>query len=379
MYALHQYLNTLRDSLGLTRTLGEITLCCDEEGRPRYSVGNSAAVFCIEHEGRKCALRCYLRGAKHLKAIYGEALLERELYLYDTPSSGRWVDVVLTEWVEGRSLDEVIAEALGRGNSATLAKLAQAFDRLAGEMLSAPWAHGDLKPENIIVTPSGEMRLIDWDAKFLPEFAGEQSPELGTAAFQHPTRTLEAFDAHLDDFPIALISTALHALALEPSLAERYTEEDGLLLSPRNIARQASYQAVLRLFSERGEALRYRIARLLCSPTYRLFDLRRLFAYGAQTTPLAAPDQPLELFEEEGLWGYRTAERVVIPPLYDCGFEPSEGILTVQVGSVWHYMDPSGRLLRSCPDCEAVKPVKAGYATLVRHGEREQIPLCAEM
>lgn len=68
---------------------------------------------------------------------------------------------------------------------------------------------------------------------FLPVFAGEKSPELGTAAYQHPGRTAEDFDASIDDYSIATISTTLHALALEPGLLARYNRGEGLLLSPR--------------------------------------------------------------------------------------------------------------------------------------------------
>lgn len=32
-----------------------------------------------------------------------------------------------------------------------------------------------------------------------------------------------------------------------------------------------------------------------------------------------------ELFVENGRWGYRTAERVVVAPLYDNGFDFTEG------------------------------------------------------
>lgn len=72
---------------------------------------------------------------------------------------------------------------------------------------------------------------------FLPVFAGEKSPELGTAAYQHPGRTAEDFDASIDDYSIATISTTLHALALEPGLLARYNRGEGLLLSPRKIVR----------------------------------------------------------------------------------------------------------------------------------------------
>ena len=52
MFTLRQYLLALLDSRGLTRTLGEIDVCRDEQGRPCFSAGNSAAVFRIRLGGR---------------------------------------------------------------------------------------------------------------------------------------------------------------------------------------------------------------------------------------------------------------------------------------------------------------------------------------
>ena len=77
MFTLRQYLMTLDDPCGLTRTLGELDVCRDETGRPEFHVGNSAAVFRIRREGRIRTLRCYLRPQHHLREIYGDRLLER--------------------------------------------------------------------------------------------------------------------------------------------------------------------------------------------------------------------------------------------------------------------------------------------------------------
>ena len=77
MFTLRQYLLALLDSRGLTRTLGEIDVCRDEQGRPCFSAGNSAAVFRIRLGGRIRSLRCYLRPMRHLKEIYGQRLLEK--------------------------------------------------------------------------------------------------------------------------------------------------------------------------------------------------------------------------------------------------------------------------------------------------------------
>lgn len=392
MFTLRQYLMTLDDPCGLTRTLGELDVCRDETGRPEFHVGNSAAVFRIRREGRIRTLRCYLRPQRHLREIYGDRLLERELYLYTSPESGVWVDVVLGEWIEGMNLHEAIAEAAVLRDTERLARLAAAFDRLAAGMVADDRAHGDLKPENILVDAAGHLHPIDLDAMYLPQFAGETSPELGTAAYQHPARTPADFNERLDDYPAALISTALHALAVDPTLWDRYGNPDMLLYDPRKIAADAALQETFCLFERAGMAGPYRIAQLLQAPGLQLFGLPELLAEAARqsaespadsdpeeevpdrkrTGGTPDPEVP-ELFAENGRWGYRTAQRVVVPPLYDNGFDFSEGLAAVLLGRTWHFIDPGGRVRISCPGCRWVKPFRNGRAQAERDGKRFEI------
>jgi len=267
----------------------------------------------------------------------------------------------------------------------------------------------------------------------LPAFAGEASPELGTAAFQHPARTIRDFNASLDDYPAALISTALHALALDPALYVRYPDADGLLFSPQQIRTDEALREAIALFEGEGLAVQYRIARLLYAPTPRLFGLPELLACaaraggppsggneGAETTGNTCGDKSggtdgvtgrdlvrntgrgtdkrlggktggesfadmgggarndgtetfPELFVGNGLWGYRTPEQIVIPPLYDCGFDFTEGLAAVRLGKTWHYIDTEGHTRIRCPGCEAVKPFRNGRAEVIRDGRRLEI------
>lgn len=269
---------TLSDPDGLTRTLGAVEVCRDPSGRMYFSVGNSAAVFRIRHQGRIRSLRCYLRPQRHLREIYGGRLLERELYLYTSPDSGVWVDVVIGDWIEGEDLHTAIARAATEGDTRRLGELAEAFDRLAAPMVADDRAHGDLKPENILVDAAGRLHVIDLDASFLPGMKGETSPELGTAAYQHPARTAADFNARLDDYPAALISTALHALALDPTMWKRYGKTDALLYDPRRAATDPALCETLGLFETQGMALAYRIAQLLRAPRPELPDLSALLA-----------------------------------------------------------------------------------------------------
>lgn len=385
MYTLRQYLLTLDDSRGLTRTLGDVDVCRDAQGRMLFHAGNSAVVFRIRRNGRIRSLRCYLRPMRRLRAIYGDRLLERELYLFTSSETGVWVDVVLGDWIEGITLREAAIRAAEAHDKQRLETLAAAFDALAAAMVSDDRAHGDLKPENLIVDAEGRLHPIDLDAAFLPAFAGERSPELGTAAYQHPARTEADFDERLDDYPAALISTALHALSEEPELWTRYGDGDGLLYASQRIAADPALAETLALFERRGLAVPYRIARLLRSPTLRLAGLPELLAESVRRHRAADPAVPTpnpaaratpfpELFVENGLWGYRTPTETVVPPLYDSGFDFTEGLAAVRLGRTWHYIDTAGRTRLSCPGVQAVKPFRAGRAQVVDpDGRRAEI------
>ena len=229
LHSIRQFIEALQDPYGLTRTLGEIEVCRSSDGDPLRWVGNSAVVFKIRCGSRYKMLKCYTRPMEHLEAIYQEKLLRQELYVWQADGQGEWCDVVVDDWIEGITLYESVMRSADSGDKAHLSNLARQFDRLALELLESDWAHGDLKPENILLDESGTLRPVDFDAMFLPVFAGEKSPELGTAAYQHPGRTAEDFDASIDDYSIATISTTLHALALEPGLLARYNRGEGTM------------------------------------------------------------------------------------------------------------------------------------------------------
>lgn len=371
-----QYLSAMSDTYGLTKTLGVIDICRAENGEPDYKVGNNSIIFRIRHEGRVKMLKCYTRNKQNTRRIYGEKCLHDELYIHSDCTHGEWVDVVLDDWIEGETLHRAIHA--NRGNAAALLSLAERFDRMALALLQKDWAHGDLKPENIIVTPSGEMRLIDFDAMFLPSFFGEQSEECGTAAFQHPSRSIDYFNKSIDDYPIALISTALHALASDPTLAERYDIDDILLFSPKELINGSSpaHREVLSLFASECKAVQYRIAKLLHYPTPQLHSLKRLLEYAVNSTVCNIDTEQasrLSLENIDGYWGYCIGNRPIIPPVYDSGYEFHEGLAAVSVGDCQHYINAEGVPVLKCPQYEDIQSFRNGVAVVVENGIHKHI------
>lgn len=285
LFTVTQYLESVLNSRGLTRTLGEIDVCRTADGRPVFHTGNSAVIFRIRLDGRDRLLKCYTRPHRHLEAIYGDRFRPAELFLYTAPSEGMWADVVVDDWIEGETLTRTLDRAAANGDKLLVARLATAFDTLAARLLPAQWAHGDLKPDNLI-WDGQRLRPIDFDGMFLPEFRGRRSPELGTHAFQHPARTEADFDASLDDYPAALIATVLHAAAHDPSLLVRYPAE-GLVLDPSAVieGRSEAYREMLDAFARRGDAVGYRTAQLLRSPVAKLPQAASLFAWRLRPAP----------------------------------------------------------------------------------------------
>ena len=109
-------------------------------------------------------------------------------------------------------------------------------------------AHNDLQHGNIMVQGDGNIRLVDYDGMFLPQFGGERSPELGHKNFQHPLRTAEDYDAYVDNFPTLVIYLSLLAIASDPSLWSFYND-DNLIFTRNDYADPGSSEILDRLKS----------------------------------------------------------------------------------------------------------------------------------
>jgi serine/threonine protein kinase len=217
------YVDTLENHGGMFRTLGEFSLRRDVYGSPELYAGNSAAVFpYLDPVGRQRFLKCYVRPNPYLRTIYAYIerhrppllpavrLLPDEMFVHTIGGGTGWVDVVEGEWTPGDTLARVMAAA-NVGDRDKPGDLADAFDTLRDALMACEWAHGDLKPENIVVGSDGGMTLIDCDAMWIPSLTGQRAVELGTPPWRDPERRAEEFDKRIDDYPASLIATTLRA------------------------------------------------------------------------------------------------------------------------------------------------------------------------
>ena len=195
--------------------------------------GETFALKCFtqEQDGRAEAYRQIMEEMRYVRSPYFLNLqyIERGIWAGDYD----WDEcfpVVLMPWVEGEPLDQHIIR-LARTNPERLHLVAYEFSVMASWLVNQPFAHGDIKPDNILVRADGSMVLVDYDGLFVPSMLGTPSREAGTPAFRHPNRPRMPFDERIDDFPLASINLSLYLIALQPELLQKYGAKDRLLFT----------------------------------------------------------------------------------------------------------------------------------------------------
>ena len=216
----------------------------DNNGDPVMSSGNFAVVFkMVDGNGKYHAVRCFHRGQKGRGKNYKlicEALakvsspyllpvkyLEKELYV-----DSEEYPVLLMDWVEGMTLDKYLRKIIDDEHA--LWNLIINFRQLSIWLLSQPFAHGDLKPDNIIVKNDGSLVLVDYDGMFVSAMHGQIAGELGSQDFRNPLRTESGFDKDIDNFPIISILLSLELLIANKDYLSQFGAEDRLLFSEQD-------------------------------------------------------------------------------------------------------------------------------------------------
>ena len=244
---LSEYIESIKSAEDNFNELSYLRPVLDAGGQPVMTSGNFAVVFKMEDErdGKLYAVKCFTReqeGREEAYKLIAEELegvdspyivpvryLEKELFVDSKQTDETEFPVLLMDWVDGNTLDKYLRENLD--DQYTLEMLAYHFSQLAQWLIPQPFAHGDLKPDNILVRENGTLVLVDYDGMYVPEMKGQKARELGSPDFRHPQRTEDDFDEHIDDFPLVSILLSLKAISLNPQLLEEYGAGDRLLFS----------------------------------------------------------------------------------------------------------------------------------------------------
>ena len=297
---LSEYVSAITHASENLDQLKHLEVVQDEHGEPYRSSGAFAVVFKMRdpRTGQLYALKCFTEEQEGRAEAYRKIeeelevagttyftsmrYYERELFVDSSVSSESEFPVLLMDWVEGCTMELYIREHYR--DSYAMEMLCYRFCRLAAYLRSQPFAHGDVKPDNIMVSDTGTLTLIDYDGMFVPSMQGESSPTLGTEEFRHPLRTPELFDATIDDFALASIALSLRAIALDSQLLDQYGAPDRLLFSAsdyRDLAQSKVMQAIWKLVGDKdlcklvGLFVLAHAEQSLASTSFQLFSTTR--------------------------------------------------------------------------------------------------------
>ena len=243
---ISEYLAAIREANDNLDKLSHLVPVLDKYGEPYRSSGAFAVVFKMKDEqtGKYYALKCfteeqegraeaYRQIAEELEFVDSSYItsvmyLEKELFV-DSNCEDEEFPVLLMDWIEGETMETYVAA--NYTDTHAMSMLCYRFCKMAAWLRSQSFAHGDIKPDNIMVRPDGSLTLVDYDGMFVPAMKGQKSPTVGTKDFSHPLRTIDDFDETIDDFALASIALSLKAISLNPSLLQTYGASDRLLFS----------------------------------------------------------------------------------------------------------------------------------------------------
>ena len=243
---ISEYLAAIREANDNLDTLSHLEPVLDKNGEPYRSSGAFAVVFKMKDEqmGKCYALKCfteeqdgraeaYRQIAEELEFVDSPYItsvkyMEKELFV-DSNCEDEEFPVLLMDWIEGETMETYIAA--NYTDTHAMSMLCYRFCKMAAWLRLQSFAHGDIKPDNIMVRPDGTLTLVDYDGMFVPAMKGQKSPTIGTKDFSHPLRTIYDFDETIDDFALASIALSLKAISLNPSLLQTYGASDRLLFS----------------------------------------------------------------------------------------------------------------------------------------------------
>ena len=314
---ISEYVKAIQDAGDNLEELAHLTPVLDDHGEPYRSSGAFAVVFKMldKSTGKYYALKCFTEEQEGRADAYRQ--IADELDMVDSPyiTSVKYIEkelfvdcqckedefpVLLMDWVEGETMETYIAA--NYHNQSAMSMLCYRFGKMAAWLRSQSFAHGDVKPDNIIIRPDGSLTLVDYDGMFVSSMKGSKSPTIGTKDFSHPLRTVDDFDETIDDFSLASIALSLKAISMKSTLLDIYGASDRLLFSEndyRNPSNSKVISALQELMCDKDFCTLYSLFMLALARKELSACSFRLFIGEKPILPQTIEDLPTKATEEE--------------------------------------------------------------------------------
>ena len=314
---ISEYVKAIQDASDNLDKLAYLAPVLDDHGEPYRSSGAFAVVFKMQDKstGKYYALKCFTEEQEGRADAYRQ--IADELNMVDSPyiTSVKYMEkelfvdsqceedefpVLLMDWVEGETMEAYISA--NYHNQSAMSMLCYRFGKMAAWLRTQSFAHGDIKPDNIIVRPDGSLALVDYDGMFVPAMKGSKSPTIGTKDFSHPLRTMDDFDETIDDFSLASIALSLKAISMNFTLLDIYGASDRLLFSEndyRNPSNSKVISALQDLMCDKDFCTLYSLFMLALARKELSACSFRLFIGKKPLLPQTIEDLSTEVTEDE--------------------------------------------------------------------------------
>ena len=351
---ISEYLAAIREAKDNLDRLSHLVPVLDKYGEPYRSSGAFAVVFKMKDEqtGKCYALKCFTEEQEGRAEAYRQIAeefefvdspyitsvkyLEKEIFV-DSNCEDEEFPVLLMDWIEGETMETYIAD--NYTDTHAMAMLCYRFCKMAAWLRSQSFAHGDIKPDNIMVRPDGTLTLVDYDGMFVPAMKGQKSPTIGTKDFSHPLRTIDDFDETIDDFALASIALSLKAISLNPSLLQTYGASDRLLFSAADyldLSNSKTFTALQGLLADE-EARTLLSMFLLASAkknlsmcSFRLFSVQKPKEEDALSTEVTKEDLENAVMDEFGVKYSKDWKRLLrAPVLFEGKYSIRDGVKVI--------------------------------------------------
>lgn len=227
---ISEYIEAIKSSENF-KQLRYLHAIWNNDGYPVMSSGNHGVVFQMEDErnGKLYALKCFIKQCQNTdedyKAIERQLehssshyiipfhFLDKELYVDTKQTEEKEFPVVLMDWIDGQSLCHYLQEI--KDCPHLLSNLSYQFYLMASWLLNQPFFHGDLRPENIIITKHSNIVLIDYDNVCLK------------AHYNKNAKSEFGYNQDVDNVPLLKMALSLKLFSLNTELIQEFCIKGG--------------------------------------------------------------------------------------------------------------------------------------------------------